>query len=380
MTKVRLPLRAMPRPRLRLAVALLAAAALLCVAGPACTRRWHERWRGALLRTLDGPQTHRRRLADDAAAAPSSGAPDRVRIYGLDSSLRAVVEGKSLASGDGGPGSGRRRRGLLASSPQRRPRRLADAPSAGARPPAPGVNLYGLDPGLLAAIKGNPANQSGGAGDPPAPAAAPGLGPGQVTAQSTPMSLGSSSLAPPNALLAPGAAAGAGAPAPAPPRAGAAAAAGAPAAGAAAALPAPALAPGAAAPAPAPALPALAAPPLSFYLPAGLREALGVLNTTAAVNASAFRPNGSIEYQPGNRRVCDSAAWRGASLGLLQEQPLAGLFPALGNQSAFRASGLAVHDGLLLTTFAECAARQARSGAPARSAARAHALHRPNAL
>jgi len=232
MTKVRLPLRAMPWPRLRLAVALLAAAALLCVAGPACTRRWHERWRGTLLRTLDGSQTHRRRLADDAAAAPSSGAPDRVRIYGLDSSLRAVVEGKSLASGDGGPGSGRRRRGLLASSPQRRPRRLADAPSAGARPPAPGVNLYGLDPGLLAAIKGNPANQSappGEGGSFPGvpgrgPALPPGYGPGQVTAQSTPMSLGSSGPTPTANLpaaapAAAAAAAAAGAPGPAVPAA-----------------------------------------------------------------------------------------------------------------------------------------------------------------
>lgn len=91
-------------------------------------------------------------------------------------------------------------------------------------------------------------------------------------------------------------------------------------------------------------------------LPANLREALGKLNTTQAVNASAFRPNSTLEYQPGNRGVCSDATWRAASLGLLQEQPLAGLFPALGNQSAFPVSGVAVHDGLLLTTFAKCGA------------------------
>ncbi|KAK9843996.1 hypothetical protein WJX81_001510 [Elliptochloris bilobata] len=77
------------------------------------------------------------------------------------------------------------------------------------------------------------------------------------------------------------------------------------------------------------------------------------MNTTAAVNATAFRPNSTLEYQPNNTRVCANAGWRAASLGLLQEQPLAGLFPALGNQSAFAASGLAMHDGLLLTTFAD---------------------------
>ena len=91
-------------------------------------------------------------------------------------------------------------------------------------------------------------------------------------------------------------------------------------------------------------------------LPANLREALGKLNTTQAVNASAVRPNSTLEYQPGNRGVCSDAKWRAASLGLLQEQPLAGLFPTLGNQSAFPASGVAVHDGLLLTTFAKCGA------------------------